>query len=146
VLKDDGDIIRGLGYVTLYAAYLEEQIDELLVMLKPVQDGENKDWQISKKIKQARKLLNSINNEKFEDLILNLDRCAALFNHRNELTHGRIYGRNNRTDILKSGRPNVPDREVDSAELYQLATDFWMPAFDSKISKALNEYKPKTEN
>jgi hypothetical protein len=125
---------------------LEERIDELRVMLKPVQDGENKDWQISKKTKQVRKLLNSLNNEKFEDLILKLGRCAVLFNHRNELIQSRLYGRNNGADILKSGRPNVPDREVDSAELYQLATDFWMPAFDSEISKALNEYKPKTEN
>jgi hypothetical protein len=29
----DGDIIRGLGFVTLYSAYLEEQIEDLLKML-----------------------------------------------------------------------------------------------------------------
>lgn len=29
-LVDDGDLIRGLGFVALYAAYLEEAIDECL--------------------------------------------------------------------------------------------------------------------
>ena len=29
-LIDDGDLIHGLGYVALYAAYLEEDVDECL--------------------------------------------------------------------------------------------------------------------
>jgi hypothetical protein len=37
VIQNDGDIVRGLGFVTLYAAYLEEQIDNLLIMLDPVE-------------------------------------------------------------------------------------------------------------
>ena len=36
-LEDDGDPIRGLGFVALNAAYLEEQIDNLLFMLQPVE-------------------------------------------------------------------------------------------------------------
>ena len=41
--KDDGDIIRGLGFVTLYSAYLEEHIDALLSLLGPVEKfGEDK--------------------------------------------------------------------------------------------------------
>ena len=31
------DIIKGLGFVALYAAYLEEQVDALLFMLQPVE-------------------------------------------------------------------------------------------------------------
>lgn len=27
-INDDGDIVRGLGFVTLYAAYMEEAIDQ----------------------------------------------------------------------------------------------------------------------
>jgi hypothetical protein len=132
MLKDDGDIIKALGFVTLYAAYLEEAIDELLARLGDIEKfGEDeRKWIISKKIKQAKKILNNLDKEKFEDLIKKLDSCKALFEHRNELIHGRIYGRNDRPDILKSGRPNIPDREVDSAELYELATEFFKAAFD----------------
>ncbi len=39
-IENDGDIVRGLGFVTLYAAYLEEQIDNLLFMLDPVEKYE----------------------------------------------------------------------------------------------------------
>ena len=34
-LNDDGDLIRGLGFVALYAAYLEEAVDECLACLLP---------------------------------------------------------------------------------------------------------------
>jgi len=57
LLNDDGDIIRGLGYVALYSAYLEEQIDNLLFILNSVEEfGEDKQrWPISRKIKHAKK-------------------------------------------------------------------------------------------
>jgi len=35
LLQNDNDIVRGLGFVALYAAYLEEQIDNVLLMLNP---------------------------------------------------------------------------------------------------------------
>ncbi len=31
-LQNDGDVVRGLGFVALYAAYLEEQVDNLLLI------------------------------------------------------------------------------------------------------------------
>ncbi len=37
MIPDDGDIVRGLGFVALYAAYLEEQIDNLLTMLAAIE-------------------------------------------------------------------------------------------------------------
>jgi hypothetical protein len=33
MIADDGDIIRGLGYVALYSAYLEEAIDQVVEAL-----------------------------------------------------------------------------------------------------------------
>lgn len=36
-LQRDGNVVRRLGFVTLYAAYLEEQIDNLLFMLQPIE-------------------------------------------------------------------------------------------------------------
>ena len=126
MLENDGDIVRGLGFVTLYAAYLEEQIDNLLILLGPVEEyGEDKQrWPISGKIRHAKKIIAKLDGEKFADLLKNLDTCIDLFEDRNELVHGRIYGNFDRPDTLKSGRPHVPDREVDPAELYQLANEF----------------------
>jgi hypothetical protein len=128
MLKDDGDIIRGLGLVTLYSAYLEEQIDNLCAMLGGIEEfGEDKlRWPISRKVKHAKKLLSKLDGPEITNLIINLNTCLALFEDRNELVHGRIYGGTfDRPHTLKSGRPNIPDREVDSAELYQLANEFY---------------------
>ncbi len=36
-LQNDGDVVRGLGFVALYAASLEEQVDNLLLMLEPME-------------------------------------------------------------------------------------------------------------
>jgi len=159
--KDDGDIIRGLGFVTLYSAYLEEHIDALLSLLEHIEKyGEDKQrWPISSKIRHAKKVLSSIDNNEFPELKPNLDICLSLFEHRNELIHGRIYSNYPRQrSILKSGRPNIPDREVDSAELYKLANGFdnlkvaiYRPTI-FKIPRAINSYlkqqvgKHKTEN
>ena len=57
MLQDDGDIVRGLGFVALYAAYLEEQIENLLIMLAPLEacDEEKQRWPVTRKIKHAIK-------------------------------------------------------------------------------------------
>lgn len=126
MIRDDGDIIRGLGFVTLYAAYLEEQIENLLIMLAQIDpyDEAKQRWPISRKIKQAIKALKRLDADEFSDLAAYLRTCLDLYKDRNELVHGRIYANFDRPDTLKSGRPNVPDREVKSAELYELATQF----------------------
>jgi len=126
MLKDDGDIIRGLGFVALYAAYLEEQIDNLLMMLVPVEayDEAKQRWPISKKIKHAFKVLGKLDTTELPDMASDLRTCLGLFEDRNQLIHGRIYANFDRPDILKSGRQNIQDREVSSEELYKLANEF----------------------
>lgn len=125
--KDDGDTVRGLGFVALYAAYLEEQIDNLLFMLAPVEEFDSKKqrWMISQKIKQAKKLVSLLGKDSFAELLEDLDTCKDLFEDRNEFVHGRIYGCFDRPDTLKSGRFNVPDREINSEELYILANELF---------------------
>lgn len=122
---DDGDPVRGLGFVTLYGAYLEEQIDNLLRVLEPISGTAlaDKKWPVSRKIEQARDLLQSLEFEYRDGLLSNLGKIEELFELRNEVVHGRIYGGFDRPDTLKSGRPNVPDRNIDSAELYALANE-----------------------
>jgi hypothetical protein len=152
MLQNDGVIIRGLGFVSLYSAYLEEEIDNLLTMLHPIEEyGEDKQrWFISRKIKHVKKIINRINFEGRDDLIQNLDICKKLFEDRNKIVHGRIYANFDRPDSLKSGRANIPDRNIDSGELYQLANEFddfrsaiYRPMV-IKVPRAINEYLNET--
>lgn len=127
LLNNDGDIIKGLGFVALYAAYLEEQVDALLFMLQPVEpfaEAEQR-WPISKKINKAVRLVAPLVFDYQADLLADLCRVRDLFESRNEVIHGRIYANFDRTDTLKSGRPNVPGRQVDATELYALANDLF---------------------
>lgn len=122
-LPRDNDIVRGLGFVALYAAYLEEQIDNLLFMLQPVEvfpENEQR-WPTSKKIEKAKRLLAGLSFQYRDALLGDLDKCKELLKWRNEVIHGRIYANFDRPDTLKSGRPNVPERVVEAAELYDLA-------------------------
>lgn len=123
MLNDDGDIVRGLGLVALYSAYLEEQIDNLLFMLNAVEEftEEEQRWPVSRKINKAKALAAKLNFEGRDDLLEVLDEAKTAFEERNKIVHGRIYANFDRPDTLKSGRPNTPDREIVAAELYELA-------------------------
>jgi len=126
VLQNDNDIIRGLGFVALYSAYVEEQIDNLLFMLSKVEEFtvEEQRWPISRKIKKAKSIATKFEFEGRDDLLANLDAAKGAFEERNKIVHGRIYANFDRPDTLKSGRPNTPDRVVEAAELYDLANYF----------------------
>lgn len=126
MLNDDGDIVRGLGFVALYSAYLEEQIDNLLFMLSAAEEFTEKEqrWQVSRKIKKAKQVAAKFEFEGRDDLVAVLNEANDAFEERNKIVHGRIYGNFDRPDTLKSGRPNAPDREISSTELYVLANHF----------------------
>jgi hypothetical protein len=123
--EDDGDPVRGLGFVTLYCAYLEEQIDNLLRALRPIAGTSlaDQNWPVSRKLKAACDLLPTLEFEYRDGLLADLAKVKDLFERRNEVVHGRIYGGFDRPETLKSGRPNIPDRAIDSVELYGLAHD-----------------------
>jgi hypothetical protein len=106
MIEDDGDIIRGLGFVALYSGYLDEQIDDLLTMLSvtDLNNGRQRPWQISKKIKHAVKLLKRLDVSEFPELEQNLNTCLQLFEDRNELIQGRIYPNIGLPHTLRSGR------------------------------------------
>ena len=122
-LQRDDDVVRGLGFVALYAAYLEEQIDNLLFMfqtIEPFPVSEQR-WQTSRKIEKAKRLVHGLVFEYRDALLADLDVSKQLLDWRNELIHGRIYSNFDRPDTLKSGRPNMPERIVKPEELYDLA-------------------------
>ena len=124
-LEYDGDVVRGLGFVALYSAYLEEQIDNLLVMLQVVEPfpEDEQRWPISRRIEKAKRLVSRLQFEYRDALLTDLDASKRLFDFRNEIIHGRIYANFDRPDTLKSGRRNIPERVIEAAELYDLANN-----------------------
>ncbi|MCK9638095.1 MAG: hypothetical protein M0R41_17635 [Methylobacter tundripaludum] len=127
MLKDDGDIVRGLGFVSMYSAWVEEDIDDILRLLDPVEPFEVKQqrWPISRKLDHAAKIVHSLESNELKNLPDALKNAVTLFDRRNEVIHGRIYASFEKVDYVQSGRPNVPTRQITSAELYELANDFW---------------------
>lgn len=126
MIEDDGDIVRGLGFVTMYGAHLERQIDELLHLLSHrfVSCSKVQKQPISKKIKLAKRALLNIDNELIAQIIKTLEDCGEHFKWRNELVHGRIYSPYYLEYNLQFSRENVTDRRVTSDELYTLANNF----------------------
>jgi hypothetical protein len=126
-LKDDGDIARGLGFVTMYAAWVEEDVDDLLRALELIEqfDEEKQRWQISRKLKHAAHLVEGLKSDELKSLPDALMGALKMFERRNEYVHGRIYAGFDRKDYVKGGRPNSPTKEITSAELYELANEFW---------------------
>lgn len=126
-LADDGDLVRGLGFVTLYAAWVEEDVDDLLRLMDPVEpfDEKKQRWQISQKLKHAAKIVRLLKSDELDGLPEALERAIELFERRNEFVHGRIYAGHDRLDYIKGGRPNAPTKLVTSSELYSLANKIW---------------------
>lgn len=126
-VADDKDIVRGLGFVTMYAAWVEEDVDEILRLLETIEpfDEEKQRWQISRKLKHAAKLVRVLKSKELDGLPEALEGAVALFERRNEFVHGRIYAGLDRVDYMKGGRSNSPTIAVTSAELYALANELW---------------------
>lgn len=125
--QDDGDIVRGLGFVSMYSAWVEEDVDDLLRILAPVEpfDEARQRWPISRKLRHAAEVVRRLNSRELDNLPHALEAGVALFERRNEVIHGRIYAGHDKVDYVQSGRPNRRPRPITSQELYQLANDFW---------------------
>jgi hypothetical protein len=130
-ITDDGDIVRGLGFVTLYAAYMEEALEECAGILKEKNSfppREVSKGPISKLIDdlessttQHQPLPTDLSN--FPNLLVHI---RSLIERRNEMIHGRIYAAlGGREAELRPSRPNRRVRQIDSRELYDLANSLF---------------------
>lgn len=130
MIADDGDIIRGLGFVALYSGYLEEAVDcvvEALISAGIPPKCHFDRAPISAKIQFCQKSIAPllVTNEEMRELDYGLKYSAEKLERRNDLIHGRIYAQYGGADIRKSGRKGVPNREVTSKELYSLANELF---------------------
>ena len=124
--QNDGDIVRGLGFVTLYSAYVEEQIDNLLFMLNEIEEFTKNEqrWPVSRKIRKAKSIATNFEFSGRDDLVANLDAATDAFEGRNRIVHSTHYANFDRPDTLRSGRADEPDKNVEADELYDLANYF----------------------
>jgi len=128
---DDGDIVRGLGLITLYAAYMEEAIDECRIVLMkrdpaPIKKIEKRP--ISRRIAYVHERLAQFVPlpQHLAGLPNHLAYVSTLLERRNEVIHGRIYGNlQGDKDELRPGRPTGSARPITSAELYELANEMF---------------------
>jgi hypothetical protein len=127
-LIDDGDLIRGLGFVALYAAYLEEAINECLdVFLANDATSDERLYrrQMSRKIDYIQKCLRGLEplRDELVGLPAILQAISELLEERNLIIHGRIYAIPGFGDVRIAGRRGVPEIPATSVELYSLAND-----------------------
>ena len=127
MVMDDGDLVRGLGFVTMYSAWLEEDVDEILRVLDAVEqfDAQRQRWPVSRKLDHAAEIVRRLGSAELVELPGALDHAKNLFERRNAVVHGRIYAGHNKIDYVESGRAGVATRPVDSSELYALANEFF---------------------
>lgn len=129
-LIDDGDLIRGLGFVALYAAYLEEAVDECLsvvVARNPAADNRLYRRPTSQKIKYIQQQLQKLGplSDELAKFPMILNAIGDLLEERNLVIHGRVYAVPGVGDVRISGRPGIPETPANSAELYVLANDLY---------------------
>lgn len=125
-LSDDGDLIRGLGYVTLYSAYLEDAIDGVFQEVLRV-NGESRNegegLSTSHKLRHIEDSIKSWSGvseglSRFVDVIAELKR---LLEETDAAVHARVYKDPQTGDVLKPARDGAPETPANSAELYELA-------------------------
>lgn len=115
----EGDLVRPLGLMTLYAAYAEGEIDELLSALlapEPFDDAKRQ-WQVGRKLTYAQRLIRKLKASDLSGLLATLEGAKALFRQRNELVHGRLFSGGR----LVSNRTNVATRHVSADDIVGLA-------------------------
>jgi hypothetical protein len=130
-ITDDGDIVKDLGFVTLYAAYMEEALEECAGILKDKNSFPPREISKGPISKLIDDLENSISRHQplppdlgyFPELLVHI---RTLVERRNEVIHGRIYaGLGGQEAELRPSRPSRQVRQIDSRELYDLANSLF---------------------
>jgi len=116
----EGDLIRPLGLITLYCAYAEGEVDELLLAMSSLEpfDDSRRQWPVGQKLAHAEGLIRRLNrDDQLGALLSAITEARALFERRNSLIHGRLYAGGR----LMSNRSSVPESRVTPEELNAFA-------------------------
>ena len=89
----DDDVIRGLGFVSLFSGHLESQINYVLDLLSIREEfrTEERTSPISQRIVKAERLVKGLEGNRKEQLLSQLEIAKKLFMRRNGILHSSIY-------------------------------------------------------
>ena len=115
----EGDLIRPLGLMVLYAAYAEGELDDLLESLSVQEPYDNmkRQWTTGRKLKHGISLAKKFKANNLSELVLVLKDGAILFEKRNSLVHGKLFGGGR----LVSNRLDCPEQQVSPKQITDLA-------------------------
>lgn len=125
-MNRNNDVVRALGFVAMYAAHVEEGVDEVLGRLSRFEQIPKNamKWPTSVKIKWCQDQIERLESEQLAHLNGVLSNTLEALGKRNEFIHGRIYvSPDDGVESLVSGRQGVPDREICADELYDFAEE-----------------------
>jgi hypothetical protein len=126
-INDDGDIIRGCGYMAIYFGYLEEEVGELFdlsIQFAPSL-SEKINFGFTQKVKHLRRALIAKftdewpSNRDKDRISAILEECVHLADKRNSILHSSLYGGPIGEAILRNRRDG--ERVLNSSEIYELA-------------------------
>jgi hypothetical protein len=119
----EGDLIRPLGLVTLYCAYAEGEVDELLAVLSILDETKRSTsrWQIGRKLSYAERLARRLTAPGLPDFVATLRAARKLFMQRNELIHGRLFAGGK---LMPPGE-SKPTKTISPDELVAFAEAVW---------------------
>ena len=131
-MTDDGDIIRGIGFVTVYSAHLEDRLTNL-IQLSTEFKKKKFPWNLKDRAISLRKLL----IEQFDttpdyigkaqdrnQVIQTLNAVEIITEERNIIIHSALIS-NQTGDVTQKNCRDNTETEIKSAEAYELANYIW---------------------
>ena len=127
----EGDLIRPLGLVTLYAAYAEAELDELIesISIAEPYDDSKRQWTVGKKLKYAARIARAFKPNDLAEIVLEMKRGGYLFEQRNSLIHGRIFSGGRLVSNRKNRQVQVVSPKTITAlaeELFSWKERLWL--------------------
>lgn len=134
MIKDDGDIIKAAGFLTIYSGNLEDDLDKLYEIAKSFcpELSEYEHLRFADKARHMRKALASrfklapdypqkAGEEPRVKAVL--QNCKVMAEARNAILHSSIYVERDGRVMTKNKRRGT--RAIGSAEVYDLANKTW---------------------
>lgn len=145
-INDNGDIVRAVGFVAIYGAYLEDRVAELIDMVKEIISlKENIDFlSASDQAKHLHKALKGefsnatdylTKNEDIKQINRILDAVEGHLKDRHVVIHSTLTSKSNGDVIIRKNRRTNSEEEVSSKEVIDLANDLF------ELQSAINGLK-----
>lgn len=108
----EGDLVRPLGFVTLYFAYAEGQLDEVVNALTRISSCcITRPLSFGHKLGEATRLIEQVGVDRLPGLAKVLEEARPLVEARNELVHGQLFSGGRL--VSRAGMRQVTSQEIE---------------------------------